>query len=141
MSTAPVATWVRPVPEPPPWTLIVAPAHSLAYALAAASTTGCMAVDPAAVMLPATQLTAAADPPADGARCRWGSAVSAVEGAVDAAVEGAVLPPLDEHAASAIVATTESAPIRRAIEMSRWSYPPDGHASGRAVSVRAFPSG
>ena len=41
---------------------------------------------------------------------------------VGAAADGAVLAPVDEQAASAMVATTERAPIRLVIEMSRWWF-------------------
>jgi len=92
-----------------------------------------MAVDPDAEMLPATQVMAAADPPAEAAAD--GAVLAAVVGAVVGAVDGAVLAPLDEHAASAIVATMESAPIRRAIDAVTMVLPPDGRASGRCGPV------
>jgi len=96
-----------------------------------------MAVDPDAEMLPATQVMATADPPAEAAAdgAVLAAVVGAVVGAVDAAVDGAVLAPLDEHAASAIVATMESAPIRRAIDAVTMVLPPDGRASGRCGPV------
>jgi hypothetical protein len=83
-------------------------------------------VDPEAEMLPATQVAAAADPAADGAVL-----AAAVVGAADAAAEGALLAPPDEHAASAIVATTESAPSRRAMDAVTMVFLLIGHASGR----------
>src|SRR6476469_7878552 len=65
MSAPPWKTWVRPVPEPPPWTSMVAPVHAATNCLAAASTTGWSAVEPRDVILPSAQVTLA-PPPALG---------------------------------------------------------------------------
>jgi len=93
--------------------------------LAAASTTGCMAVEPAAVMVPAAQVTAAADPeaaadaaadaPADGAVL-----AAAVLGAVEAAAEGEAAPPLLVQAVAAMLTSKTSAPRRLDVEMLTW---------------------
>src|ERR1035437_1353677 len=58
--TPPAATWVSPVPDPPPLMVMVAPTQAAAYCLAAASTRGCRAVEPEAVMLPVTHVVVAA---------------------------------------------------------------------------------
>jgi len=85
--------------------------------LAAASTTGCIAVGPAAVMLPATQLTAAADAGADAASLAAAALGGAAVGAVVAAADGAVLAPLLEHAPTASAAISANAPRRLGVEM------------------------
>src|SRR5664279_397016 len=100
MSMEPPATWVRPVPEPPPLTVMVEPVQALTYCLAAASTSGWRAVDPAAVMLPVTQLIvgAAAGAETAGVAAVDAATVGAGVGAVVAAGVGDV--PADEHAAA-----------------------------------------
>ena len=57
MLTEPAETWLRPVPEPPPLTVMTAPefGQSLTYCFAAASTSGWSAVEPEAVIEPPTQ--------------------------------------------------------------------------------------
>jgi hypothetical protein len=63
--TAPCETWLKPVPEPPPCTVTVAPEHFCTYIFEAASASGWIAVEPAAVIVPVTQLNggaATADP-------------------------------------------------------------------------------
>src|SRR3954454_14811194 len=52
---APAETCVRPVPEPPPCTSMAEPAQPASYDSLAASTTGCMAVEPPAMTLPCWQ--------------------------------------------------------------------------------------
>src|SRR5450759_1903092 len=89
----PLATWLRPVPEPPPLTVMVEPEQALTYCLAAASTSGWRAVDPAAGTLPVTQVTP-----------------GAATGAEPAGV-GDV--PADEHAAANIMAAMAKPPRRR----------------------------
>ena len=97
--TEPPATWLRPVPEPPPLTVIVAPGHAASYFFAAASTSGCSAVEPAAVMLPVTQLRLAA------------ALAPVLALADDEAAEGD--DPVDEHAVTTSRAATARAPNRR----------------------------
>ena len=53
-----------PWPEPPPWTVIWTSGFSLMNCSAAASTSGCSAVEPTAVMVPETEPLAAASVPA-----------------------------------------------------------------------------
>src|SRR4051794_3944864 len=99
--TAPWRTCVRPVPEPPPWTEIVAPAQFFMYCLPAASINGCSAVEPAAVTLPFAQ-PAEPLPPA---------VVALPAGAADAA--GVGLDPLPLlHAAMRIAAPARRTPRR-----------------------------
>ena len=117
--TVPPATCVRPVPDPPPCTLTVEPEHAATYCLAAASTRGWRAVEPAAVMLPATQLIAAALAAVDGA------VEAAVDGALDAAVEGAVVVVLPPQAANRTVAARASAPMRLGVGLTI-QVPPTG---------------
>jgi hypothetical protein len=81
-------------------TVIVAPGHAASYFFAAASTSGCSAVEPAAVMLPVTQLTLAA-----------ALALAPVLAlADDEAAEGD--DPVDEHAVTTSRAATARAPSR-----------------------------
>src|SRR5450759_1874955 len=117
----PPATCVRPVPEPPPLTVIVEPGQAFTYCLAAASTSGWRAVDPAAVMLPVTQLIVGAAAGAEAAGVAAG--VAAVDAAVDGAAVGARVgadveagvgdAPADEHAAANIIAAMAKPPRRR----------------------------
>src|SRR3954453_8505375 len=114
MSIDPCATWVNPVPPPPPWTFTVEPGPAVAYSCEAASTTGCMAVDPAAVILPATHVTAAAEAGADAGASLAGAALAGA--LVVAAADGAVLAPLLEQAPTANAAISASAPRRLGVE-------------------------
>jgi hypothetical protein len=104
--------------------LIVDPGHAFTYSFPAASTTGCIAVEPEAVMLPGTQFTAAADGPLDAAEDAPDDAAAdgfvlagATLGAVEAAIEGAVLAPLLVQAVAAMLASRTSAPRRFGVEM------------------------
>jgi hypothetical protein len=106
------------VPDPPPWTLIVEPGHAAMYSLAAASTTGCMAVEPAVVMLPVSHDMAAAEPAADGSPEAPADA-GATEAAVVAAADGE--DPLLEQAPRAIDASRTSAPRRFGAEIVTFS--------------------
>src|ERR1035437_3531069 len=110
--TEPPATWLSPVPEPPPLTTIVAPVQPLTYCLAAASTSGCKAVEPAAVMLPVTHAT-------DGAALADALVLAAVVAVAVAAVVSVAVVAVgdgdapDEHAVTIIAAATARAPNRR----------------------------
>ena len=55
---------------------------------------------------------------------------------VGAAADGAVLAPVDEQAASAIVATTARAPIRFVNESVSWSFLLWGRVSGHGPGLR-----
>ena len=65
--TAPCVICVMPWPEPPPWTVICTPGFSCMNCSAAASHSGCSAVEPTAVMVPASAFFSAEAPdvPAD----------------------------------------------------------------------------
>ena len=80
------------MPEPPPLTVIVAPEQALTYCLAAASTSGWRAVEPAAVM----PRDVGANEPDGAAALAAGAGVAAVP-----------------QAAIAMVAATASTPKRR----------------------------
>src|SRR3954447_19655170 len=108
MLTAPWRTWVRPVPDPPPWTLTVEPAHAAAYCFPAASTTGLSAVDPAAVVEPVTHAAAAMLPAGDIA--------TDDAPAVDAVVGAGVAPALELHAATTKPAAMTRGPTRFEVE-------------------------
>jgi len=84
-----------------------------------------MAVEPEAVMLPGTQLTAAADGAVDAADDADAAADGAVVAgaalaAVEAAADGAVLAPLLVQAVAAMLASRTSAPRRFGVEMLTW---------------------
>src|SRR5664280_1954901 len=115
MSMEPPATWVRPVPEPPPLTVMVEPVQALTYCLAAASTSGWRAVDPAALMLPVTQLTVGAAAGVAGAALTAAGADAATVGVGVGASVGAGVgdAPADEHAAANIMAARAKPPRRR----------------------------
>src|SRR5260221_5314010 len=84
---------------------MVASGQAAVYPLPAASTRGCRAVEPAAVMLPATQLTAVEPPP--DASVEAGAEASLDTAAVSAAV-GAVVTPLLAQAARTTLASKAS---------------------------------
>src|ERR1035437_5562704 len=114
MLTEPARTWLRPVPEPPPLTVIVAPGHSAAYAVAASWISGWRAVEPEVVMVPVTQLAVGA-----------GVATGAVDAATDAMAAAGVagvgvsvgsavgVAPVELQAAANIAAAMARAPKLR----------------------------
>jgi len=89
-----------------------------------------MAVDPAAVILPATHVTAAAEAGADAGASLAGAALAGA--LVVAAADGAVLAPLFEHAPRANAAISASAPRRLGVEMLT-----DGSSWWSRVSARS----
>src|SRR4029079_12841348 len=116
MSAPPWKTWVRPVPAPPPWTSMVAPGHAATNCFAAASTTGCSAVEPRAVILPSEQVTAAA-PPVESLASVLAAELYCALGATLGAI---VAPPPLLQAPNANAAATASAPMRFVLMITRW---------------------
>src|ERR1700704_1752562 len=100
--TAPWRTWVRPVPDPPPWTETVDPEQAATYFLATASTSGWRAVEPDAVMLPATH---AGPPPADEPAGAPDDAAGAADDAAGAGVDPELHAPMARAAMAARVTT------------------------------------
>src|SRR5664279_6269902 len=94
---------------------MVEPVQALTYCLAAASTSGWRAVDPAAVMLPVTQLTVGAAAGVAGAALTAAGADAATVGVGVGASVGAGVgdAPADEHAAANIMAARAKPPRRR----------------------------
>ncbi len=83
----------------------------------AASTSGWSAVEPAAVMVPVSQATAAALPLAAGAEPLASADAAVVGAAAEAAVVGDALEPELEHAANANAATKAKAARRFGVGM------------------------